>query len=569
MAQCHEQTLRPAGRPSSGARTPVYLSKTEYRRSYRAGLLSLAAIVTFIALAIIALARTGGIDAAGAVFGDAYVWRILRFTLFQAVLSTLLSVGLAIPVARALARRPHFTGRQWLVRLMSVPLGLPVLIGALGLIGIWGRQGLFNDALAMAGLERVLQIYGLQGILLGHVFFNLPLATRLFLSGLERVPQEYFKSAAMLSMPPRAVFRFVEWPVIAPLIPGIAGLIFMLCATSFTLVLVLGGGPAATTLEVAIYQALRFDFNPSRAVTLAGLQIVLTGLILLALSMLPKAGDPGADAGTTPDRPDANGRGSRFADSAVAVVFLLFLGLPLAVIVIKGFQSDLLKLVQDPAVLKALATSLAISLSAALLCLAAALSFIATMEAIRDSRSTTATDRTVSGLIAAMGSLVLLVPPVVLGTGWFLILRMFGMTDFAAPAIVIAINTLMALPFVMHVLQPAIAIHRRRTARLSASLGLTGFARFRIVDWPQLQRAILTATSFAMALSLGDLGAVALFGGNQLTTLPWLLYSRLGSYRTTDADGLAFILGLLCLLLMIAGTRPRRRRHNTNIQDGF
>jgi thiamine transport system permease protein len=57
-----------------------------------------------------------------------------------------------------------------------------------------------------------------------------------------------------------------------------------------------------------------------------------------------------------------------------------------------------------------------------------------------------------------------------------------------------------------------------------------------------------------MALSLGDLGAVALFGSGDLLTLPWLVYSRLGSYRTNDADGYALLLGLLCLALTIAGT---------------
>jgi len=52
----------------------------------------------------------------------------------------------------------------------------------------------------------------------------------------------------------------VEWPVIARLLPGLATLVFTLCFTSFAVVLALGGGPRATTLEVAIYQALRFDF---------------------------------------------------------------------------------------------------------------------------------------------------------------------------------------------------------------------------------------------------------------------------------------------------------------------
>ena len=60
----------------------------------------------------------------------------------------------------------------------------------------------------------------------------------------------------------------------------------MLCITSFTIVLTLGGGPRATTLEVAIYQALRFDFDPARAVTLTLLQIALTFVVVVALTRL-------------------------------------------------------------------------------------------------------------------------------------------------------------------------------------------------------------------------------------------------------------------------------------------
>jgi len=61
-----------------------------------------------------------------------------------------------------------------------------------------------------------------------------------------------------------------------------------------------------------------------------------------------------------------------------------------------------------------------------------------------------------------------------------------------------------------------------------------------------------------MALSLGDLGAVALFGSSDLITLPWLVYSRLSSYRTNDADGLALILGIICLGLTMIGTSGQR-----------
>lgn len=173
---------------------------------------------------------------------------------------------------------------------MAVPMGLPVIVGAFGIITIWGRQGVLNTALVFAGADEPFSIYGLSGILIAHVFFNLPLSVRLMLAGLERIPGEYWRMAASLGMGPVSVFRFIEWPAVARLVPGIAGLIFMLCATSFTLVLLLGGGPAATTLEVAIYQALRFDFDPQRAIALSVLQIALTAILLglLAFCRRPK-----------------------------------------------------------------------------------------------------------------------------------------------------------------------------------------------------------------------------------------------------------------------------------------
>jgi thiamine transport system permease protein len=175
------------------------------------------------------------------------------------------------------------------------------------------------------------------------------------------------------------------------------------------------------------------------------------------------------------------------------------------------------------------------------------------------------------GLAAALGaasSLVLLVPPIVLATGWFLALRPFGDATRFAPAVIVCINALMALPFVIRVLEPAYAVHTRRNDRLAASLGLAGLSRLRLVDWPGLRKPLFTALSFAMALSLGDLGAVALFGSDSLVTLPWLVYGRLGSYRTNDADGLAFILGLICLALTIAGTSGQGRQQQEGGRHG-
>ncbi|WP_034852837.1 thiamine/thiamine pyrophosphate ABC transporter permease ThiP [Sinorhizobium sojae] len=518
-----------------------------------AGGLSLGGILLFVGLAAAALLARGDAGGGGDLF-DAYVWRVTRFTLLQASLSTGLSILFAIPVARALARQATFPGRIWLLRLMALPLGLPALVAALGLIEVWGRQGLLNRALTTTGIVEPISIYGLFGILLAHVFFNMPLAVRLMLAGLERIPGEYWRTSANLGMGSLAIFRFIEWPAIRGLLPGIAGLIFMLCATSFTLVLTLGGGPAATTIEVAIYQALRFDFDPPRAIALSSLQVMLTGLLLLLLKFVAPPPEEGETSGKAIRRFDGRAGIARLVDRIWLALALMFVGLPFAAIAISGMQADLRRLLSEPAFHQALLTSAAIALPSATISVAIVALMIRAQRLVVSRRRHGVPARFFAGTIGASMSFILLVPPIVLGAGWFLLLRPFGDVARFAPLVVVAINALMALPFVHRVLAPAMATHAVRTERLTASLGIGGFHRLLWIDWPPLRKAFLTALSFALALSLGDLGAIALFGSQDLATLPWLLYSRMGSYRTADAAGLALMLGILCLIFTVLGT---------------
>ena len=252
-----------------------------------AGALALAAIALLIGGAFFGLVVEGALDVSGAFDAfDSYLFRVARFTLWQAALSTLLSIVPAIFVARALSRHPQFPGRSLILRLFALPLALPAIVVALGVLALYGRAGYFAEPLTALRGQSWQGIYGLSGILVAHVFFNLPLATRLFLEALNTVPADQWRLASQLGMGARPAFRLIEWPAMRASLPGVAGLVFMLCITSFTIVLTLGGGPAATTLEVAIYQALRFDFDPARAVAFTLLQIVLTMAVVFVLGRL-------------------------------------------------------------------------------------------------------------------------------------------------------------------------------------------------------------------------------------------------------------------------------------------
>jgi ABC-type sulfate transport system permease component len=218
------------------------------------GLLIAAAIALLIIgtfTALLVEIEPAGVTGA---LGDPYLWRVVRFTLLQAGLSTLVSLLPAILLARALARRTRFPGRTLLVRLLGLPMVIPVIVAVFGIVAIFGQAGLANRIGAMLGLESQTYLYGLSGILIGHAFFNLPLATRFLLPAWSGVPGETWRLAAQLGMNGGAIFRLIEWPLLRERIPGAAAIVFMLCMTSFAVVLTLGGGPAATTVEVAIYQ---------------------------------------------------------------------------------------------------------------------------------------------------------------------------------------------------------------------------------------------------------------------------------------------------------------------------
>ena len=516
----------------------------------RPGILALAFVALVIGGAFGGLVTEAARDWAGALEAfDSGMVRIVRFTLWQAVLSTALSVGPAIFVARALSRHPDFFGRGLLLKLFAVPLGLPAIVAALGLLALYGRAGFAADLYARAGAGQWPGIYGLSGILVAHVFFNLPLATRLLLAALETVPHDQWRLASQLGMRGGAVFRLIEWPALRTALPGVAALVFMLCVTSFTLVLTLGGGPAATTLEVAIYQALRFEFEPARAVALTAMQIALTVAAVFALSRLGADATGDASLPVAGRRPRHTGPAGGLLDGATIGLAALFVLAPMAAIVASGLGADLGRLATEPAVVSAAGQSLALSFGSATLSVALSLSLVSMRRRLEEARRGGR-----PGLLETLSdsgaSLVLIVPPIVIGAGWFVLLRNSGAVFTVAPVMVVAVNALMAMPFATRAIRPAYDAAAARNDRLCAQLGLSGWTRARLVDWPELRRPLLTGFAFAMALSLGDLGVIALFGSDMVQTLPYLLYARMGSYRTEDAAGLALLLGLLCLALV-------------------
>lgn len=535
------------------------------------GLLALLLLCAVVAAPVFALALHIDGSVLFEPLTNSWLRRVIAFSFFQATLSTLLSVGLAIPLAHVLARR-DFPGRSQLLGLFSLAFIIPTIVAVFGIVAVYGVNGWINQA--AQNLAQLLNatnpddnllgsIYGLKGILLAHVFFNLPFATRVLLQSIEAVPQHQWKLAAQIGMSRWQAGRLLEWPAFRPQLPGLLLLIFSLCFTSFAIVLTLGGGPRATTIEVAIYQALRFDFNLGAAVALATVQLFCCG-ILVFLARGQQVTDLSIDTyskGARNSRPKFSTNHyqrdhllAKLGDYTLIAVALAFVITPMLALATSALRPELINILFEYSTLKAAFNTLWVALASGILCLLIALGLLITGRHLDLRLARPGFAR----VLQNCGILILVIPPIVLGTGLFLLLRPVADVFALALVLVVLINAVMGLPFALRIIGLPLWRSARRYDRLGDSLGITGLARLRIIEWPVIKKPLMFALAVSTTLSAGDLTAIALFGSERVTTLPLLLYQRMGSYRMYEAAATALLLMLLCLILFRAIERLGR-----------
>ena len=493
------------------------------------------AVLSLLTLApMAALLSVGLADTNQSTFGfwqSRYIHRALGFSLWQAFLSTLISIIFALIVTRILAFSGAFRGRELILKLFALPLVIPSIVAVMAIVSVYGSEGVLS-------LGR--SLYGINGILLAHVFFNMPLAVRLLLPVWQSIPSQYFCLAEQMSFNGWQKFRHIEWPVLRENLPGVCLIVFMLCLTSFAVVLTLGGGPKSTTLEVAIYQSLRFEFEPAQAVTLALLQLIICLVVAAIMQFFQQLPDVEIVADSL------SGVSQQFGLLAKIMLSLalLFVGLPLLSVINDALSGPLSQSLTDKKLWESAMLSLCIGLSSAFLAVTAGWLLL------RSSSDYAFYGKSGKAKwIEMAGSIVYVIPPLVIGTGYFILLSPHvNVFDWALP-IVILVNAMMGLPFVIRSLGPAMRQNQKRYLHLCQSLQLKGWNRWKFLDWPMLRRPLALSAGLVCALAMGDLGVIALFGTPETTTLPLYLYQQLGAYRVTEAAVTAVFLLSFCLMV--------------------
>ncbi|MBI5305641.1 MAG: iron ABC transporter permease [Chloroflexi bacterium] len=518
------------------------------------------ALFYFYPLAAILQTSFAGDAARGAhqVFTDVYYARVLGFTVWQATLSTLLTLGAALPAAYIFARY-QLRGAAVLRALTTIPFLMPTLVVATAFSALFGPRGSVNLALMRAfalDAPPIQIINTLWIILLAHTFYNFTIVLRVVGGFWANLDPQIEHAARVLGANRARAFWHITLPLLAPAIIAAALLVFIFDFTSFGVVLILGG-PRLATLEVEIYRQTVNLFDLPVAATLSLVQLVCTFLLMtLYTRMQTRMTQPlHLRPQTITRRPLQNLREKIFVGAYLAAM-VIFLLAPLLAVAAASFENGLAYYAELFAnrrdaitfvpPIQAVGNSLIFAGATVMLAVALGLT----------AAHTLASSQRVAKMLDPVLMLPLGTSAVTLGFGFILALGSWR----TSVALVPVAHTLVAFPFVVRSILPVLRGIQPRLRETAQVLGASPWRVWRHVDLPIIARAVVVGAVFAFTISMGEFGATALVARPEMPTITLAIFRLLGQPGIANfgqALALTTILMFVSALAIIALERAR------------
>lgn len=488
-----------------------------------------------------------------------YYVRTLWFTFWQAAVSTLLTLVLALPGAYIFARY-RFPGKKLLQAFATIPFVLPTVVVAAAFQALLGSRGMINVLLQnLFDLSEVpLQIdHSVFFVLLAHVFFNYTVILRIVGGFWSRLDPSVTEAARVLGASSTRIFFKVTLPLLKPAILASSLLVFIFCFSSFGVVLILGG-PRLATIEVEIYRQAVYLFNLPMAAALSLIQIAFVLLMMWIYTALQRTqvvtlqpvGGPRLQA------PVRSFKDRIWVGGNVTLILLL-IGTPLAGLLLRSFLSE---------------TGLTFAFYRALFeNPTQSIFFVPPMAAVMYSCGfalVTLTFSVVIGMLAAQflsmskGRLSTLFDPifmlplstsaVTLGFGFIIALDRPPLNLRTSLLLVPLAHTLVAFPFVVRSVLPALRSIPQSLKESASLLGASRFKVWRTVELPIIARSLIVGAVFAFTISLGEFGATVFVARPQTPTMPLAIYRFLGQPGAMNY-GQAMAMSSLLMLVTATG----------------
>lgn len=505
------------------------------------------------------------------------------FTFWQAVVSTTLTILLAFPGAYVFARY-HFWGKQTIKAIITLPFVLPTVVVANAFTALLGPSGLLNDwltTLFMLDAPPIQLQNSIWLILLAHVFYNYSVALRMISGFWQNLDPNLPQAAQMLGLSPRRAFWQITWPLLAPAVGATAVLIFLFTFTSFGVILLLGGAGFAT-LEVEIYQQAVKLFNLPVAATLSLLQILFTFTLMWFYTHIQTKLARSLTLHRKQTLAIRNWQDRVIVFSNIGLMACL-LGLPLLALLTRSFtgqngfttrfyrqlfinERDSIFFVPP---IEAITNSTGFALVTVIMSLIIGLAIVWLLTLTTESAEGAEKENSLisNSLLAKIRSILdplfmlpLATSAVTLGFGYIITLNEPPLNLRSSIVLVPIAHTLVAVPFVVRTVLPAMRRVDNSLREAASMLGATPHRVRREIDWPLIRQAVLVGAVFAFTMSMGEFGATLFIARPQTPTMPVAIFRFLGqpgALNYGQALAMSSLLMLVCTLGFIAIERFR------------
>ena len=483
---------------------------------------------------------------------DPAILTVAGFTLLQALGSVALAFLLGVPAGLWLGRRLSAIP-GWMISVLQFPMGMPSLAAISAALFWIGRNGV----LTRIGFWPEAWLYSAWAVVVVHGVWNSSWVALRTLVARQAVPRERVEAARGLGAGPDQVLRHVLWPELRNewLWTGLQ--VFQLCAMSFVVVQVLGGGPPVETLETAIYSRLRLaelDFPGAIACVLLQLLVTLGPGLLLLFKTLQEEDARGQSLG----RVVRSGRISSFPVRRLpAAALVLALGLlPWVGLLRLDALAALGSIFRSPELWASIRASAGIALLSTLL---AALQVYVLIRSVLLQKER---ERRFAISVALLPSGV---STLVLGFGLWLAFE-FAFDPFADNlSWVILLQSVLSVPFLFRAFWPLASRPELRLQEAARALGAGRYQVFTAVEWPRWKPAVQGALGTLLMAGTGEVAALSLLSGGDWTggvPLSVQVSRALSQYQFAQAQGWVLLLlgvGMVLALLprVLAGVVDR------------
>ena len=456
---------------------------------------------------------------------DTSLKKIVVFSFEQALISTFLSFVLGL-FSGYLLSKTNMKLKPLFSSLPTISFILPGLSLVMAMVILFGKNGIF----------KINMLYSIRAIIFAHILYNFPIFMKFISDGFKTIPKSIEEDFDLLSNNLWKKLRYLYFPSLTPYIFSAAAMVFIYCFTSFSIVLLLGGGRYAT-MEVHIYMYLKRFMNFNKASGMILIQFFILSVFTFIVLHFKREQSVQED--------EYKIKKYKFPLWGYFLMGFLafFIFIPILTVLIVGFidfdshtftlkyMKSLFSSTYSPMIGTSILTAVTNSIF-----YAAITAILSTTIAILSRKSKQITE----GILTSTMSIT----PITIAFGYIIFQNNFFYLN--QYILLPLIYSILALPIAFNSIKRGYEGILKSTLESAQLDGCNKFKLFFLIELPLMKRNVLTAMIFSFSIAISEVGAtLLLYDDGRYANISVALVRFISSRRLGEARALGSLLMII------------------------